>query len=447
MANTRHKSKQIERDLEQKSQELATLKNLLCQKERVKLNLQWETTDFKKIYTDSLSPRLEELDRLKKQLEILQGGSDPENPTTSDTDEEFTLKQNYEDDRKMQDLSDGQMASDAFPNIKELYRKVAKTIHPDLSTNDDERKWRQKLMAEANNAYANEDGESLQSILHQWVTGHNPGISSGISAELTHLTHRIFQVRVQLRAVEAEIDQLKNSDLYRLMIRIDEALYDGVDLLAEIASSIDDEIASIWRHLSEAYGIKTSHDFNASSAEVGGRTVCFPSDRSMGILFLRKDGSDSFLDWYRYGEAIGRVTIPAGKSLRLDVPESSGNSLSPLQKLQSNDLQALFLHRAEDGELPNIHGLAGLAELYLSGSGITNSGLAIIRELQGLHRLYLYDTMVTDTGLGALKQMRSLSYLTLSGSKVTETGLNLLRETLPGCRVSLLQSRGKRQSA
>lgn len=443
-ANTRQKSAQADRDLEQKRKELATLKNHLCQKERVKLNLHWETTDFKKIYTESLSPRIEELDTLKKQLAEIQGGYAPDNRTTSPSGEEFSFTQNEEADQEIQDRSCNQMAADAFPSIKELYRKVAKAIHPDLSTDDEERKWRQKLMAEANNAYANEDGDSLQSILHQWVTGHEPGNFSSISAEFTHLAHKIFRVREKLRTVEADIEQLKNSDLYRLMTRIDEALYDGVDLLAEIAATIDEEIASIRRQLSESSGTKNCHDSNATSAEKTARTVCFPSDRCMGILFLRKDGSDSFLDWRRYGEAIGRVTIPAGKSLRLDVPESSVDTLSSLKKLQTNDLQALFLHRAKDAGLLSINGLAGLVELYLSGSGITNAGLASIQELKGLHRLYLYDTLVTDTGLETLKELNGLNYLTLSGSKVTETGLNKLKETLPGCRVSLLQSRGKR---
>jgi hypothetical protein len=193
-ANTRHKSTQPERDLEQKRQELATLKNRLCQKERVKLNLQWETTDFKKIYTESLSPRIEELDMLKKQLVDIQREGSPEKLTTSQPGEAFSFMQNEEADKEILDHSCNKMTDDVFPNIKELYRKVAKAIHPDLSSDDEERTWRQKLMAEANNAYANEDGDSLQSILHQWVNGHVPCNFSGISAELTHLAYKIFQV-------------------------------------------------------------------------------------------------------------------------------------------------------------------------------------------------------------------------------------------------------------
>jgi len=251
-ANTRHKSTQSERDLEQKRKELANLKNHLCQKERVKLNLQWETIDFKKIYSESLSPRIEKLDTLKKQLGEIHRGYAPDTRTTSRSGEEFSFMQNEEANQEIQDRSCDQMAAVALPNIKELYRKVAKAIHPDLSTDDEERKWRQKFMAEANNAYANEDGISLQSILHQWMTGLEPSNFSVFSAELTHLAHKIFKASEKLRTVEAEIDQLKNSDLYRLMTRIDEALCDGVDLFAEIAATIDEEIASIRRKLFES---------------------------------------------------------------------------------------------------------------------------------------------------------------------------------------------------
>jgi len=49
-----------------------------------------------------------------------------------------------------------------------LYRDVAKTIHPDLSPDEGERKRRQELMAIANKAYAEGDRKTLEDILYEW---------------------------------------------------------------------------------------------------------------------------------------------------------------------------------------------------------------------------------------------------------------------------------------
>ena len=42
-------------------------------------------------------------------------------------------------------------------NLKQLYRDVAKLIHPDLATDEKERLRRQELMAQVNQAYENGD--------------------------------------------------------------------------------------------------------------------------------------------------------------------------------------------------------------------------------------------------------------------------------------------------
>jgi hypothetical protein len=443
-ANTRKKSAQTDKELEQKRMELATLKNRLCHKERVKLNLQWETTDFRKIYTESLAPRIAELDTLNKRLAEIRGELSRDNPAEPQTGEQFSFGVNEDIAEEDTDERCDWIPSGTVPTIKELYRRVAKSIHPDLSTDQEERKWRQKLMAEANNAYAKEDGDSLRAILRQWEGSPDSGICGGMSAELMHITRNIFTVREKLRLVEEEILSLKRSDMYRLMTRIDEALCDGVDLLAEIAAKIDEDIASVRDELLETDHPGTWQFSHRTTGKHAVRTVCFPKDDSIGVLFTRKPDSDSFLDWYRLGEAIGTVHIPAGKALRLDIPEGSAEALATLQNLQANDLQALFLHKPKGLDLQGIRSLTGLTELYLSGSGVTNDALSNILRFDKLHRLYLYETQVNDTGVEGLKELNSLRYLTLSGSKVTETALNILRKALPSCRIVTLQTRGKR---
>lgn len=52
--------------------------------------------------------------------------------------------------------------------IRNLFRDVAKAIHPDLTHDERARTRRQALMAEANRAYADGDEEQLRLILAAW---------------------------------------------------------------------------------------------------------------------------------------------------------------------------------------------------------------------------------------------------------------------------------------
>jgi hypothetical protein len=442
-AAARQKMLQEEKELEKKREELANLKKRLVQQQRVMARFQGEIADFKKIYAEALAPRIKELDALKRRLSEVRGEDQMTDQVGARSGERFSFTSDEEAERNETGPTSDRENSDSVPNIKELYRKVAKSIHPDLSTDEEERKWRQKLMAEANSAYAKEDGESLHAILRQWENSPESCKGRGFAAELMHISRKIFSIREKLCALEDEIESLMNSDIYRLMTRIEEARYEGIDLLAEMKSKIDEDIAFARKELRKTGREDRWRNAHGVPSDEAVRTICFPADSCIGMLFIRKSSSDSFLDWHHYGEAVGRVTIPADKSLRLDIPEGFAGTLSPLRMLHANDLQALFLHGTKDSELFNLRGLKGLTELYLSGRGVTNAGLANLQGLKTLRRLYVYETLVTDAGLEMLNKLPGLRYLTLSGSRVTQTGLNVLSKTLPSCRIVTLQNRGK----
>lgn len=83
--------------------------------------------------------------------------------------------------------------------------------------------------------------------------------------------------------------------------------------------------------------------------------------------------------------------------------------------------------------------LARLAEigrnlrwLDLGGTGITDSGLAVLQAMPGLARLHLERTAVTDAGLNHLTSLPQLRYLNLYHTQVSDTGLEPLKslETL-----------------
>jgi hypothetical protein len=112
-----HKLTPEQEELEKKKLELATLETELADKELDLATFIAELNIFEKDYMRVIGVRYTELDRIESQI-----------------NEYIALLESNQDFKPSQEL-------------KKLYREVAKKIHPDLATDDDERQRRQQLMA------------------------------------------------------------------------------------------------------------------------------------------------------------------------------------------------------------------------------------------------------------------------------------------------------------
>ena len=81
-----------------------------------------------------------------------------------------------------------------------------------------------------------------------------------------------------------------------------------------------------------------------------------------------------------------------------------------------------------DAELARLAPIAPAVQwLDLSGTAVTDAGLAALAPMRGLERLRLDQTKVTDSGLARLSRLKQLAYLNLRGTAVTDKGLDALR--------------------
>ena len=143
----------------------------------------------------------------------------------------------------------GESKSKPTESLKKLFREVAKRIHPDLATNDDDRARRQKLMAEANRAYEEGDEAKLLSIFQEWETSPDSVEGEGVGPELIRAIRKIVQIQRRLVEIEAEMQQLSSSDLYQLWTKTEEAENQGRDLFKEMASQVEQEIDAARKRL------------------------------------------------------------------------------------------------------------------------------------------------------------------------------------------------------
>lgn len=190
------------------------------------------------------------------------------------------------------------------------------------------------------------------------------------------------------------------------------------------------------------------------------RYVTFPAERAIGVLQLRDFGVSG--GWHWLCEAKGRVAVPLGKELRLNIPADAVGDLSPLDALELDDISWLdmgktplqnaqlihlanlmLLRRLDLGETPiddfamkHIAKLTALKELRLHRTQITDAGLAPLVGLAALENLWLYDTALTDAAAEHLCKMASLQMLQLPKT-LSHTAVVRLKTALPECYINL----------
>jgi Leucine-rich repeat (LRR) protein len=98
-----------------------------------------------------------------------------------------------------------------------------------------------------------------------------------------------------------------------------------------------------------------------------------------------------------------------------------------------NSLRVLALgagRRSQLADLTPLKGmnLAGLKDLTLQNTSVTDAGLAPFKDCKNLTRLHLMNTPISDVGLAHFKDCKDLRMLFLGGTQVTDAGLVYFKE-------------------
>ncbi len=418
-------------ELEHKYQQLIQVKAEYQRREQDYSRLRAEIRTFEQVYEDVLGVRIQTLEDLEWQLKGLLG-------ETAGASSAEPLKQSpsYAHFQHTTDLLDDDEAVQNVANLslKSLYRGVAKAVHPDLAADEVERLRRQELMALANEAYQTGNRQVLIDLLSEWEQAPvSYGSELDIALELVRVIRQLAAVQQNIHAVIRQIEELKKTDIYHFKLKVEDALADGVDLLAEMAAAADLDIARNRRRLATVRGI-AGEPAGVDIAPFETRIVKFPTDQDCGTLYIRKFSSVDFRDWRRIGIARGAKEVFLDTSLRLDVKVVRGMDMSFLSDLKQGDLQSLFLYNCDDTIISQIVHLTGLQELYLSDTGVSDRGLSLLHPLASLQRVSIYHTAIGDRGILNLALIPGLKWLTCSGTEVTEEGFNNFRRVMPGCK-------------
>lgn len=245
MKVTSARSTPEERELQRKQEELAELQTELAQLELDLATLRGELRAFERQYIRVVGARYAELDALQAKIAELEARRRPQERTLQE-EAARAQAQARESAEAMRPYAEESKPTKFTPSedLKRLYREIAKRLHPDLATTEQDCVRRTRLMAEANQAYEGGNEAGLRAILEEWETGPESVEDEGVGAELIRTIRRIAQAQRRLLVIEEEMVRLRASELCQLKGKVDEAEGHGRDLLAEMALQVDLEIVA-----------------------------------------------------------------------------------------------------------------------------------------------------------------------------------------------------------
>ena len=238
-----------DQELVRKREEQTAIETELADCELRAANLRAELGAFERRYLHFVGSRYAELDELNAQVAEQIARSHPRNERAQQAAREARARAATTKSTAGEKSDREPKPFHASAELKRLYRDVARRIHPDLTSDREDRSKRQELMALANEAYERGDEGALTRVLTEYECSPEAVKGDGAGADLIRVIRRISQARSRLREIESELQELLRSDLHQLKTRVEQAEQHGRDVVAEIVGKVDEQIAHANRRL------------------------------------------------------------------------------------------------------------------------------------------------------------------------------------------------------
>jgi len=246
-----------EAELTAKKAELASLCELLAEKELDLTELKLAVARFEHRYFSEVGRKYVELDELKAQIAELRAQENRDDHHLSqEAIRARTQARTTAEEYKGVNMEPRTYSaeSEKSEDVKKLYRQIASLIHPDKATDDGSRRLRTRLMAELNDAYARKDIMKMQNILGQWQESPEAVPGEGTGAELVRTIRAISQIKRRICQIEMEISEITTSDIHLLMLKVHHEDSSGRNVLAELSACVNSEIQNARNELSSLKG-------------------------------------------------------------------------------------------------------------------------------------------------------------------------------------------------
>lgn len=196
-------------ELKQKLLELQSLKQELQGQEARLISITKELDSFNRIYEELVACKQQDLQRIQCQIDAILSQSKPS-------------------------LQDSE--------IRIVYRKLAKLIHPDLAATPEEMETRKDLMTQANSAFDEGDIETLKGMLLMIECESEASGQALLKTKIEFIKSEISKNRRKLSQTTIQIMRKTQAEIYKTMAFHKQQKEYGKDHLSELSCQLDLEI-------------------------------------------------------------------------------------------------------------------------------------------------------------------------------------------------------------
>lgn len=255
-------------DLNQLEIEVSAAREQLAQLEQEHADLVMDLRDFELRYQARISPLEAEFEAVKLhiaeynlRIELLRYHGRSLAPSQLEAEVEWRLRTQRQQAESIETEAQAAQSSwssaarhqpDPAANLdlKQIYRELAKRLHPDLAQDPGQRAVRSQRMAQVNDLYARYQLDALRQIFRD-VTIDQAHLQENVEQRRLRLNYEYTQVAGSIRRVKAEIAEIERGRLMQLKIEYALQKARGRDMLAEVADSVHAQLQSAQNELNE----------------------------------------------------------------------------------------------------------------------------------------------------------------------------------------------------
>jgi hypothetical protein len=206
-----------------------------------------ETAQFQRRYYEMVGRFYAQLDELDAQIANAQAGLSPD-----DAAAQVHAQAAQEQARKSAEeagLIEAQPPPPLVitPQLKQAFRRAAMMMHPDRATTEPERLRRHGLMIKVNLAYERGDQQDIEKLVLEFI--QDPAIQEetedsdliadqGVELKILKIIRRTGQLRRRMDEIQQELQEKRQSDIYKLKATIERAELRGGDPMGDLAEQL-----------------------------------------------------------------------------------------------------------------------------------------------------------------------------------------------------------------